>query len=508
MLSKYEKPVFVNRRLHEPQIHTLVQHDKKPGILIAEHETVSAQTLKDALLATGFAPILASDKASILRHCDEPNIKLIVLTSTVHGSDDPLELARQIRSLSKLPIIFIAKETSEELAIAALRIGVNDYFKQPCSVEDLVASIRRYIPDRLPGLAERSVNTAPSIIGDGRMIGESVAMQKVKAAIGKIASTDSNVLVTGETGTGKELVAELIHKNSPRAQQPLVCINCAAIPDTLLESELFGYERGSFTGAYSSNKGKLLFGDGGTIFLDEIGDMSPYAQAKILRVIESRELQRLGGKENVALNVRFIAATNKDLEQSVLEKTFRKDLYYRLNVASIRLPLLKERREDIPALCDYYIRTLSRHFGRHISGCTEEVAEALIRYDWPGNVRELKNVLEAAVGSFRCTGRNGRSEPCGQCSEVSSRCRQIALVDLPEQFRHCLSHVSSTSLDDRYALLSALISTKWNISKAAEKLHWSRMTIYRKISKYHIHRGESRDLINKEEKPIASSGTL
>jgi transcriptional regulator with PAS, ATPase and Fis domain len=283
-------------------------------------------------------------------------------------------------------------------------------------------------------------------------------------------------------------VAELIHGNSPRAHQPFVCINCAAIPDSLLESELFGYERGSFTGAYSSNKGKLKFGDGGTIFLDEIGDMSPYAQAKILRVIESREVQRLGGKENIPLNVRFIAATNKDLEQSVSEKTFRKDLYYRLNVAGIHLPPLKDRKEDVPSLCDHYIRDLNREFGWQVEGFTEETAEALLRYDWPGNVRELKNLLEATIGNFHCGQKRSASDPCGQCLEASFRCRQISFTDLPEQFRRRLSNTKLLPLDQRYPLVSVLISTKWNISKAAQKLHWSRMTMYRKMAQYRIYR--------------------
>jgi len=304
----------------------------------------------------------------------------------------------------------------------------------------------------------------------------------------KASQSQSPVLVCGESGTGKELVARYVHEHSVRRSHPFVSINCAAIPDSLLESELFGHERGSFTGAYSSNKGKLKFGDGGTIFLDEIGDMSPYAQAKILRVIERREVQRLGGRENISLNVRFIAATNKDLEQSVSERTFRKDLYYRLNVARIHLPLLRGHKEDIPSLCDHYIGDFNRQFGRYVEGFTEETAETLLRYDWPGNVRELKNLLEATVGNFRCGQKRSASEPCGQCPEVSFRCRQITFTDLPEQFRRRLSNAKQLPLDERDPLLSILISTNWNISKAAQKLHWSRMTIYRKMAKYHIHR--------------------
>jgi DNA-binding NtrC family response regulator len=474
----------------------LLEPHKKPAILIAERDDALRQKLKEALLRHGFAVIESFDKTGILRNFPNPPKDLIIIGSLENGSWDGLELARQIRRLDgNLPIIFIATETSEELAIAALRAGVNDYFKQPYSLEDLVSSVNRYLSDLLYRRPQQRLKgPASGIIEGQRMIGESLAMRETRAAIGRIAPTDSNVLVTGETGTGKELVAELIHRNSPRAQQPFVCINCAAIPDSLLESELFGYERGSFTGAYSASKGKLKFGDGGTIFLDEIGDMSPYAQAKILRVIESREVQRLGGKENVPLNVRFIAATNKDLEQSVSEKTFRKDLYYRLNVAGIHLPLLRDRKEDIPSLCDHYIGDLNRQFARHVEGFTEETAETLLRYDWPGNVRELKNLLEATVGNFRCGQNRGASDSCGQCPEVSFRCRQISFTDLPEQFRRRLSDAKPLPPDERYPLLSVLISTNWNISKAAQQLHWSRMTIYRKMAKYHIHRKENRNI--------------
>jgi DNA-binding NtrC family response regulator len=469
---------------------------KQPVILIAERDDILRRRLKQAFLPCGFAVVESSDKTATLKTFPSSAVDLVIIGSLESGSRDGLELARQIRELDRnLPVIFIAAETSEELAIAALRAGINDYLKQPYSFEELISSVNRCLPDYRARRSQESVSEPASDIIDGhRMIGESLVMREIRAAIGRIATTDSNVLVTGETGTGKELVAELIHRNSSRARQPFVCINCAAIPDSLLESELFGYERGSFTGAYSASKGKLKFGDGGTIFLDEIGDMSPYAQAKILRVIESREVQRLGGKENFPVNVRFIAATNKDLEQSISQKTFRKDLYYRLNVAGIHLPLLRDRREDIPSLCDHYIGDFNRRFGRHVEGFTEEIGEILLRYDWPGNVRELKNLLEATVGNFRCSQNRSTSESCAQCPEVSFRCRQISFADLPEQFRRRVSQAEPLPPDERYPLLSMLISTNWNISKAAQKLQWSRMTVYRKMTKYHIHRKENRNI--------------
>jgi DNA-binding NtrC family response regulator len=403
---------------------------RRPEILIAEGDDALRRSLKEIFVHRKFAVIEAAERNDILRYFSNSNVDLIIVGSFENRSWDGLEVVRQIRRLDRnIPIILIAMETSEELAIAALKAGINDYFKRPFSSDELVASVQRCLPHFLsPHHAAKELGSG--IIDSHEMIGESVALREIRAAMGKIASTDSNLLVTGETGTGKELVAELIHRNSPRAQKPFVCINCAAIPDTLLESELFGYERGSFTGAYSANKGKLKFGDGGTIFFDEIGDMSPHAQAKILRVVESREVQRLGGKENIPLNVRFIAATNQDLEQLVAEKKFRKDLYFRLNVANIHLPPLRERKEDIPSLVDHYIQELDRQLGREIEGYTEETLESFLRYDWPGNIRELKNLLEAIV--------------------VNVQSRQILFMDLPEHFRQRLRDVKDLAQDERH----------------------------------------------------------
>jgi transcriptional regulator with PAS, ATPase and Fis domain len=301
------------------------------------------------------------------------------------------------------------------------------------------------------------------------MIGDSLPTQGIKAYIRKVAATDTNVLVTGETGTGKELVADLIHRHSPRSRRPFIGINCAAIPDNLLESELFGYERGAFTGAHALKEGQLQLADGGTLFFDEIGDMSPYAQAKILRAIEDKGVYRLGGKRRIPIDVRLIAATNQDLEQLVVQDKFRKDLYFRLNVARIHLPPLRERPEDILPLCHHYLGQLNHRFGRRVEGFTDDALAYLMRHDWPGNVRELKNLLEATF--------------------VNDLHREISFVDLPEQFRKRFSDAKTSPQDERERLLSALLSTNWNLSKAAQQLRWSRMTLYRKLGKYHIVKG-------------------
>ena len=288
----------------------------------------------------------------------------------------------------------------------------------------------------------------------------------MRSYVDRVARTDGNVLITGETGVGKELVAEMIHARSPRSGKPCVAINCAAIPDTLLESELFGFERGAFTGADRRREGTLKSADGGSVFFDEIGDMGLVTQAKILRAIEAREVRRLGGGSRVPIDVRVIAATNQSLERLVAEGRFRKDLYYRLNVARIDLPPLRERLDDLDLLLAHYIDCFNRKCGRHVEGFTPEALVPLRQYDWPGNVRELKNLVEAIFVDF-----DGRL---------------ITPFDLPEAFRNRLAAPADASASERERLVKALFVTRWNKSKAAEELNWSRMTLYRKLAKYHV----------------------
>ena len=441
---------------------------KKPKIMIVEEDDILRQKLKRLLLAHEFEVFESLSKTAIPRFFLKSNPALVVIGSSQTSEWNGLDLAQQIRQLDKsIPLILITANSSEDIAIKALRIGINDYFKHPFSPEELVTSINRLLSDSIiqESPLENGTNYT-SLIGSQKMIGENLQMQRIKTYIGNVASTESNVLITGETGTGKELTAELIHKNSPRHQKPFVCINCTAIPDSLLESELFGHEKGAFTGADSFKEGTLKHAEGGSVFFDEIGDMSLYHQAKILRAIESKEVQRLGGKGNIPLNIRVIAATNQDLDRLVEEGKFRKDLYFRLNVARIQLPPLRERNNDIPYLLDLYTHELNNRFGREVEGLTEDALEYLIRYDWPGNIRELKNILEAAF--------------------VNISTRRLSFNDLPEHFRNRLIEAKNLSQGEQDILLFTLMSTKWNKSKTAQKLHWSRMTLYRKMEKYHI----------------------
>jgi DNA-binding NtrC family response regulator len=416
-----------------------------------------------ALKQLGWTTEETNARSEILARVERRDVDLIVVGATGGFNRSGTELIRTIRLLdARCPIVLFTERSSEEFAIDALRAGASDLLHTAASPEEIAAAIGRF-----SGAAdERRPHGAPKpLIGGDRMIGKSLSARAVRDCIRNAAATDSNVLITGETGTGKELVAELIHRNGARARRPMVCINCAAIPDTLLESELFGFERGAFTGAFTATPGKLEQASGGTIFFDEIGDMSPYAQAKILRAIESREVHRLGGRRPIRLDVRVIAATNRDLDDLAMNDGFRKDLYFRVNVTRIDVAPLRERQSDIPALIDHYVREFNRGFRSDVRDVEPVTLDRLLGYGWPGDVRELRNVIESAFGS----------RPA----------ERIVWADLPAWLRRRLGErVDRPGEQER--IISALASNNGNKSKAALQLHCSRMTLYRKLSKYRL----------------------
>jgi DNA-binding NtrC family response regulator len=437
-----------------------------PTILIAAGDAALRQNLRRGLLSQSYELIEAGDRSAAFEAIQNSNPDLAILGSWGRGDADVIRTAQDIHARNRdIQLILIVSQSTEAVAFAALRAGINDYVKSPFSFEELFARINHCLADRLCAASPPKSQKADGGGCEG-LIGESPTMWLVKSYILRAAATDSTVLITGESGTGKELAAELIHRNSLRSEKPLVCVNCAALPDSLLESELFGYERGAFTGAGTSQRGKFEQANGGTVLLDEIGDMNLAAQAKILRTIESKEICRLGGNKSTPLNVRFIAATNQDLEWLLTEKRFRLDLYYRLNVARVHLPPLRERKDDILELFNHYIRELNQRFGRSVVGFTDEALECLMRYDWPGNIRELKNLCEAIF--------------------INLPTRKISFLDLPYLYQKRLKEVEALPQSERERLLSALFTTNWNVSKAARKLNWSRITVYRKLEKYHI----------------------
>jgi DNA-binding NtrC family response regulator len=388
-----------------------------------------------------------------------------VLECSACENDPGLVLARRIRNLNQhARIVVIATSGSEDLAIEALRIRAVEYLKPPVDEATLICAV---VGAEAADLHGRPVGGGIEFTtASDAIIGESSAILSVKRFLSKVAASDTNVLITGETGTGKEMIAEQIHALGSRSRKPFVSVNCSAIPETLIESELFGYERGAFTGAVGTRDGKLAQADKGTLFFDEIGDMSPLAQAKILRAIESREFTRLGGNRPVRVDVRLIAATNRDLESLLREDRFRTDLFFRLNVARIELPSLRERSSDIPLLIQHFVRHYNRVFGAAVERISGEALKQILAYPFPGNVRELKNVIEV-IFLHLVPG-------------------QKLVQRLPDQVLTTWRKITTLPQDERDRLVKTLLQTEWNVSAAARKLEWSRMTLYRKLAKYNI----------------------
>jgi two-component system, NtrC family, response regulator PilR len=367
-------------------------------VLIVDDEKGMRDFLGIMLRKEGYAVSQAesAEKASDLISRGE--FDLVISDISMPGQSG-LEVLRQAKAAGPdTPVIMITAYASTESAVEALKLGAYDYIIKPFDVDELKIVVRNALEKRRLEAENRILKRElKEKFRSDEMVGESPRMREVIELVGKIAPTNSTVLISGESGTGKELVARAIHTSSPRKDHPFVSINCGAMPDELLESELFGHARGSFTGAVASKKGLFEVADGGTIFLDEIGDTSPAMQVKLLRVLQERRIRRVGGTEESEVNVRVLAASNQDLEQMVREKRFREDLYYRINVIQIKMPALREKREDIPALALHFLVKYGKTMGKKITRISEEAIRRLTEHDWPGNVRELENVIERAV---------------------------------------------------------------------------------------------------------------
>jgi DNA-binding NtrC family response regulator len=433
-----------------------------PTLVVDANET-RRRRLRAALAGVGCDVRDVQELAQLVRHAARIRPALVLLAINAGEADVALQDVQALRDADpRLVVIVVADCGSEALAVAALRAGVSDYFAEPIVYADVAASARRCLAVATGRRAQAHTSEPPA----ASIVTADATMRRIASYLGEVARHDSTVLITGETGTGKELAAAMIHGGSRRRQAHFVSVNCAAIPDALLESELFGHESGAFTGAVGRREGLLQMADRGTVFLDEIGDMGPQAQAKILRAIETRQIHRVGGTRPVPLDLRIVAATNQNLEHAVEEGRFRKDLYFRLNVARVHLPPLRERRSDVRALLDHYLQRLNLERGTAVAGFAPETREVLERYDWPGNVRELKNLVEAVF--------------------VVPPKGEITLADLPEPFLARLRATTLSNGDERRQLLDALLAANWNKSRAAQALRWSRMTVYRKMAKHAV----------------------
>ena len=371
------------------------------SILLADDEEKILKTLGRALRDDGHEVITASNAKEATRLLSERSIDLLVIDFLMPdrtGLDVIRDLAATTPEAERPAVVMMTAHGSIESAVEAMKLGARDYLQKPFEVEELLVLARRALEDQRARTGLRYLLSERDAEYDHYgIIGRSRTVLDVIARAELVAESKSTVLVTGETGTGKELVARAIHARSAQRAMPLIKVNCAAIPETLLESELFGHVRGAFTGATFTKKGRFSLAEGGTIFLDEIGTISLTVQAKLLRVLQDREFEPLGAERTQKVDVRVIAATNRDLRQLVSEGKFLEDLFYRLNVIPIEMPALRERREDIPLLVEHFIRRFAERTGKKIDGVDEKAMTELTRYEWPGNVRELENTMERAV---------------------------------------------------------------------------------------------------------------
>ncbi len=445
---------------------------KRIRILIVDDEAIVRTSLEHWFRDEGCVVETCPNGKEALAKLAESEWDLFLLDIRMPGMDG-LELQRRIReSHPEAIIILMTAYASVDTAVEAMKQGAHDYIAKPFDPEDLEKMVRAAVEKRR--LEKENVQLRRSIEEleqFSEIVGDSSAIRKVLEMVTTVAGTDSTVLIRGESGTGKELVARAIHAHSPRRFMPIVVVNCGALPDGILESELFGHEKGAFTGAQYRRKGKFELADGGTLFLDEIGDVSPKTQMDLLRVLEEKRVTRVGGSRSIDVDFRTIAATNRDLEASVAEKSLREDLYYRLNVFTIEIPPLRERREDIPILCEHFIQRLRRSMSRPLEGFTSEAMQLLTRREWPGNVRELQNAVERAA----VVRRSGRLRP-----------EDFPFVE-PRAEEEGTNRQSLADLE-RIHIQKTLEQSGWNVSQSARLLEIDRVTLYNKMRKYGIQR--------------------
>jgi DNA-binding NtrC family response regulator len=456
---------------------------KNTRILIVDDEEIVRESLGGWLEKDGYALGSAPDGESALKSVEDGDWSILCVDLKMPGIDGLEVLKRVKEKHPEIAVVIMTAFATVDTAVRAMKLGAYDYIVKPFDPEELSLMIQKIVGQQ--ALVRENLILRKALKREHRfhdIVSKSPLMRDVLELSKTAARSASTILILGESGTGKEILARAIHAESPRSRKAFVPVSCAALTETLLESELFGYEKGAFTGASGRHEGKFEAASGGTLFLDEIGDISPKLQLDLLRVLEERRVTRVGGTESVAVDVRIIAATNRNLEKAVEEGRFRQDLYYRLNVISVRLPRLSERREDIPLLVDHFLERLAAEMGREVEGVSSEAMSLLMAHDWPGNVRELRNVLErglviakapvieAADFGLSLTGRGPAPERPASLSEIEKQ--HIAFV---------LEHAHG------------------NVTQAARILDIDRVTLYNKIKKFRL-----RDVAEHEDAPEAA----
>lgn len=448
---------------------------KERTILVVDDVKDDREAIVQALELDGYRVLGARNGAAALDIIQDEDISIVITDLKMPGTDGMKLLQAAREKKPETAVIMITGYGDINSAVNSMKAGAYDYLTKPINIDKLAQVIEKALEKY--DLAVDNIQLRQRLnkkYGFENLIGKSREMEAIYDKITQIAPTKSTVLICGESGTGKELIAKAIHQNSPRRDKPFIALNCSALSEGVIESELFGHEKGAFTGAVGRRIGRIEAAQGGTLFIDEVGEMTIPIQLKLLRVLEERELVRVGGSETIKLDVRLIAATNKDLRQAIEDKSFREDLYYRLNVATINVPPLRERKEDLPLLVNAFISEFSREHNRNIKGISREALHKLMDYSWPGNVRELKNLIESII--------------------VTSKKEEIRLADLPPHIKDLNPAEDSlhlklgSSLDKviKETIRKTLSHFEGNRTRAAQSLGISRKTLIRKIKDYHL----------------------
>jgi len=443
-------------------------------ILIVDDERIMRDSLSAWLQEEGYHVLAVEDGAKALKKVTDKRWDVLLVDLKMPGMDG-IEVLQEVKKINEdIPVIIMTAYATVDSAVRAMKEGAYDYIVKPFNPEEIGLAIRKIIAYQ--DLLKENIYLRQELKKKYKfmdIIGKSHKMQEVLALVKTVAKSNSTILIEGESGTGKELVARAIHNSSLRSEGPFVAVSCAALPESLLESELFGHEKGAFTGAVSMKKGRFELANTGTLFLDEIGDISPKTQIGLLRVLEEKELRRVGGTQVIKTDVRIISATNKDLKALVAEGKFREELYYRIHVVSIQLPPLRDKKEDIPLLAQHFLKKYCLENKKELDGLSQETSSLLMKYDWPGNVRELENVIERAV--------------------VVAKERIIVPEDLPPLTQKEQKFKTSADMPlrevEREHILRALESNDWNISRTAKTLGIDRNTLSSKIKKYQMKKG-------------------
>lgn len=468
------------------------------NILVVDDEKGQREILKAILEAEGYQVVTASEGQGALEAVQSNRFDLVFTDLKMPGMDGHRLLKELLKEEPSASVVMVTAHGTIDSAVEAIREGAFDYLSKPLDREKLLIIAQKAIEKSR--LLRENIRLKEQLEKQFRpegIIGNDSKMRDIFRIIKKVSGSSATVLILGESGTGKELVAKALHYGSPRSSSPFMAINCAAIPESLLESELFGYEKGAFTGAYARSAGLFETADGGTIFLDEIGDMSILLQAKLLRVLQEKEIRRVGGSERVKVDVRIISATNKDLEAEIKKGRFREDLFYRLNVISFRLPALRDRRSDIPELVSFFIEKSNAAFGGSVKGITEEAMNMVMKYSWPGNVRQLESIIERAVLLNEGEVIGVESLPM----ELMASPATLGNFDfeLPEEG-------ISFEAFEKELLIKAMARANGVIGKAAQLLGMSYRTLQYRLSKFGIIKGTYSAPNGISNKPNGSPG--